>query len=844
MPDLRIGALQWAVGGYCMALGALMLVAPHHFHASVNAPLQPYLPGWGTIFLLAGAALVGISVFAPHSRSQPLGRLCLFALHFPAAAALLLAGGVIVSGIWAAVVHHAVLGLGTAVAPLLSHAREHRAGASGDLLALLLGVSTSLNGLVILALPDQFAASTYGPARSALPWFGAVFLSGGLGLAATQLRAPVPLATHRAAHLMTAGAFFAYLAAGPLPTRDWAGLAFYGGFGMVLALLPWLGPRLRRLDPASLRVQLVLATAAAAVLPLVVVLAVDTYRDERQTIAQALAQQEVLAVAFAQEVASYIDLHRAAVAALATELDLARMGPDAQQALLRASCGAYPDVLACSTFDADGTAIARSDGHPVRPIAGSQAYERARRANEPSLEIVVLPAVERPVLMFGAPIRAPDGRFAGLAKMVVQSERLAALLDRARTTAGVETYLVDDRGRTITHPDATLVGSSVELSTVPPVAALLAGGAASGALSYPAWSGERLAGYARVLDLGWAVVAERPRAAVLANVEAGRDLDFGLLLLLMGVAAVLGSRLADSLGTPLGALARAMDQLVAGTFSAPLPRSRTAEVERLAVAFGEARARLAAQAVERERAEELERLREEWTSVIAHDLRQPATVITGYAGLLARLAQQHLAVPQEQKAVEHILASARQLDRMIADLLDVSRLEAGRLTLERRPVDLVVLVREVVERTAVMVQGCPLRVEAAEDLPPVEVDPGRIEQVLGNLLSNAAKYGAPKTEIRVAVERRAEGVEVAVSNRGDGIAPEELPHLFTRFYRARQARAGTVHGLGLGLYISHGLVEAHGGRLWAESDPGQITTFRFVLPAAATDQAGRLPSDP
>ncbi|MBI4493843.1 MAG: PAS domain S-box protein [Chloroflexi bacterium] len=230
---------------------------------------------------------------------------------------------------------------------------------------------------------------------------------------------------------------------------------------------------------------------------------------------------------------------------------------------------------------------------------------------------------------------------------------------------------------------------------------------------------------------------------------------------------------------------------------------------------------------------ELERLREEWTSVIAHDLRQPVTVINGYAGLLARLMERHPAVPQEQQAVEHIRTSAHQLNRMIADLLDVSRIEAGRLALERQPQDLATLVRQVAERTAEVAAGHPVQVEVAEAPLPVEADPQRIEQVLGNLVSNAAKYGDPDTGILIEVRRRDTEVEVAVANHGPGIPPEDLPRLFSRFHRARQAQAERVAGLGLGLYISKGLVEAHGGRIWAESAPGQTTTFRFTLPLAA-----------
>ncbi|WP_437733100.1 PAS domain S-box protein [Sorangium sp. So ce1335] len=219
---------------------------------------------------------------------------------------------------------------------------------------------------------------------------------------------------------------------------------------------------------------------------------------------------------------------------------------------------------------------------------------------------------------------------------------------------------------------------------------------------------------------------------------------------------------------------------------------------------------------------ELERMREEWTSVIAHDLRQPISTIVFKASLLAR----H---PQCSDVARHILASATQLNRMITDLLDVSRLESRRLELLRAEVDLPALIRATVERTADATAGHRVDVEVRSAVPPLLADPGRLEQVLTNLLSNAAKYGAPGAPIRVALERRGGEVLVAVENEGEGIAPEDLPRLFTRYYRAREAKAGGAAGLGLGLYIAGGLVAAHGGRIWAESAAGK-TTFRFALP--------------
>ncbi|MGK4008301.1 PAS domain S-box protein [Sorangium sp. So ce1036] len=221
---------------------------------------------------------------------------------------------------------------------------------------------------------------------------------------------------------------------------------------------------------------------------------------------------------------------------------------------------------------------------------------------------------------------------------------------------------------------------------------------------------------------------------------------------------------------------------------------------------------------------ELERRREEWTSVVAHDLRQPISTIVLKASVLARQ-------PQCSDKAGHILASAMQINRMITDLLDASRLESRRLELTRVEVDLPALARATVERAADATRGHRVDVEVLGEVPPLTADPGRLEQVLTNLLSNAARYGTPGAPIRIAVGRRGGEVLVAVENEGKDIAPEELPTLFARYYRTREAKAGSAVGVGLGLYIVRGLIEAHGGRVWAESASGK-TTFQFTLPLA------------
>jgi PAS domain S-box-containing protein len=227
---------------------------------------------------------------------------------------------------------------------------------------------------------------------------------------------------------------------------------------------------------------------------------------------------------------------------------------------------------------------------------------------------------------------------------------------------------------------------------------------------------------------------------------------------------------------------------------------------------------------------ELERLREEWSAIVAHDLRQPATTIGLTTDLLLRGGGEGLPAPVLDR-LRTIGAASRQLRRLITDLLDVSRIEAHRLAVQPRALDVGELVRRVAGQLAVTLGDHELRIEAPAGAQ-AWADPGRVEQVLGNLLSNAAKYGAPGTPITVAVAPGAAEVTVSVTNLGAGLLPEEIPTLFSRFGRTARARASEAPGVGLGLFIAKGIVEAHGGRIAVESETGAATTFSFTLRAA------------
>jgi len=226
---------------------------------------------------------------------------------------------------------------------------------------------------------------------------------------------------------------------------------------------------------------------------------------------------------------------------------------------------------------------------------------------------------------------------------------------------------------------------------------------------------------------------------------------------------------------------------------------------------------------------QLERLRAEWSAVIAHDLRQPVGVIS-FAADLARRSHAGPMPEVEAKQFERIKEATRRQAEMIEELLDATRLESRQLAIEPAEIDVAAIAREVCDRMRNVTQGHSVCIQVSGSSQAAWADPRRVEQVIANLLSNASKYGDAGTEIRVDVDGGGDQVEVTVTNRGRGIPADEVPGLFQRFMRSKTSRASGIAGIGLGLYICRGIVEALGGRMWAESTPGETTSFHFTLP--------------
>jgi PAS domain S-box-containing protein len=214
-------------------------------------------------------------------------------------------------------------------------------------------------------------------------------------------------------------------------------------------------------------------------------------------------------------------------------------------------------------------------------------------------------------------------------------------------------------------------------------------------------------------------------------------------------------------------------------------------------------------------------------SIVSHELRTPVALIKGYASTLRRddAKWDKATISDSLQVIEE---EADRLSKMIDDLLDASRLQAGGLSLNRADVSLPSLASRVIERFAAQSPKHHLVTDFPEKFPVILADETRVEQVLANLVSNALKY-APEGEIKISGQARPEQVIVCVSDEGPGIEAKDLPHIFDRFYRSTTAVKQTK-GAGLGLYLARAIVEAHGGRIWADTSTGAGARICFSLP--------------
>lgn len=310
----------------------------------------------------------------------------------------------------------------------------------------------------------------------------------------------------------------------------------------------------------------------------------------------------------------------------------------------------------------------------------------------------------------------------------------------------------------------------------------------------------------------------------------GVFLTTGLLAGTLG--ALLGGLIARSLAAPLSRLASGARRIADGHLDERVPVQGPAEVRTVAAAFNEMAAALAAAEAERRH----------MVADIAHELRTPLTVIQG--NLRAMLDDVY---PLTKEEVARIYEASLGLHRLVDDLRELSLAETGRLTLQLRPVAIKPLLDQEAALFGDLADGqrVTIQVEASPRLPEVLADPERLRQILHNLVSNALRHtpAGGRVTLRAQVETEGDGTKAwmrcEVEDTGSGIAPEDLPHIFERFYRAERSRSRETGGSGLGLTIARQLVRLHGGDMGVTSALGRGSRFWFTLPLAGNPRPDR-----
>lgn len=330
------------------------------------------------------------------------------------------------------------------------------------------------------------------------------------------------------------------------------------------------------------------------------------------------------------------------------------------------------------------------------------------------------------------------------------------------------------------------------------------------------------------------VVQEGHRRTELRDNISGDTRDTALLVaagLIAGLtgALLLFSGLISSMRRPLEQLVDAAGRLAGGDRSARVEVGGLSETAALGAAFNEMAEELE---LEEGRRDELDRLKDEFVLTASHELRSPLTSVQGFAELL--MLDKDSLSPRQRETVEIILDNCRHLVRLLNDLLDLARSDAGRLAIRPQPTEVAPLIDDVVRTMRARTEAASqtLSEDIQPGLPLINAEPDRIRQILVNLLTNAHEYSPEGASIGVVARAIGAEVEISVSDDGPGIPSDQLERIFERFTRGDAGLTQRVGGTGLGLAISKSLVELHGGSISAESAPGRGSTFRVRLPIA------------
>jgi len=531
----------------------------------------------------------------------------------------------------------------------------------------------------------------------------------------------------------------------------------------------------------------------------------------------------------------------------------------------------FPLIESSYVADMTGEQIARTGTGELQNVSKVWSFQVARGGDELISDIYLKPATSEPVQTFTLPI-VDNGAVVGVLSGDISFRMILLSVMDIDVGGGGNVVVVADNGRVIAHTRMQQV-PELNLSNLPVVEAVLTGeeGAVKG---YADEFGRQVLGsYSPIEGLGWGLIIQRPLADIEDEVGQLRMTILWAMIFGISLSVAAGALMSRQITKPIQQLAGASERVAQGDLSTPVEvkssnevgvlaysfnqmmaslrnsreelqqwgkelekrvHERTAELEQKSLELADANASLEEKGQElagtNVRLEEMSRHKSQFLANMSHELRTPLNSIIGYTKLMLDGLEGDIN-EEQQKDLHTVYTNSKHLLELINDLLDLSRIEAGKIVLSYKTFTISELLDEVIPGMEQLARekGLTLTHSVAPNLGNLYADKGKIKQVLINMLGNAVKF-TEEGSVKLSVTETDSDFIFSVTDTGMGIKKEDLGAIFDSFKQVGPAQIAGYEGTGLGLAISKQFIEMQGGKIWAESEPGKGSTFTFTLP--------------
>ncbi|MDC0714076.1 ATP-binding protein [Stigmatella sp. ncwal1] len=819
MIRVRVDQVAAAFG---LLVGITMVYVPYEFGARVFQPIYPSIRLLGSAFLVGSAMMIAAMLYSDWPAWFGwLGR----ALFLAPLTIYWWTSSVIFRGLTGGILYP--LMAACLILESLPRWRDRSL-----LPGFLTAVALSFGVLMLFGPPQASPTLSAGLKPVALP-VALLFLGSGVLLAVGRVRRQQALDRLAVGVLCV---LFATLAVILAAASSWTGMELYTVVSLACLLLAFL----KRLpQPSGVRWRLFRGMAFASVLPIIAVGALASVLAQKaiERELRGKAQQAVLAeAAWLEQSAS---IARALVSLQVQDPSLQEWARAREQAALRKrfelleqSSGQFDEVW---MLDGQGDVVQSSPR--TGPVQGNFShrdyFQGAKASSQVYLSQPFRNASGFPVVVFSSQV--PPGSpnpsvFVGGVSLL----RLGHQSTLASRSYHVEIFDRRD-GRLLRETERGGVLTRAPILSFVKEDAL---SMSEGILETFDASGQRLLiAHAQVPDTPWVVVVVSHLRQAFAPVTRLSAIVVAVALLAGAISLLLSQWVGRDVAQRLEALRDGFAALKTLSLEKPIPTQGDDEVAQLTASFNEMAARI--EQTQKELREAIT-IRDQFLSMASHELRTPLTPLKATLELLLRQASENQVLPLERQraTLERLRRQVDRITRLVSDMLDVARLQGGRLSMKRASMDLTALAREVADRIqhSSRERSAPIQLELPESRLVGVWDEQRLDQLLTNLIENAARYSPPDTPIQVRIGAEASRVHIDVEDRGIGVPAESLSSLFTPYYRARNAAQHYAGGLGLGLAICREIVERHGGTIQATSAGlGQGTRFSVSLPIDSQD---------